>query len=43
MGANQSTGSDGNERPGDGGESTAALKTCYYEILGVERQATEEQ
>jgi hypothetical protein len=39
MGSEQSSGS--NQNDAQGGDGTA-IKTCYYELLGVDRQASEE-
>ncbi|KAL9099412.1 MAG: hypothetical protein Q9163_005084 [Psora crenata] len=43
MGANHSTRSAGSDTRGHGGLSSTTGKTCYYEILGVERLATEDE
>ena len=37
MGAEQSSGRDANSQASD------ALKRCYYEVLGVERSATDDE
>lgn len=39
MGANQSTG----DNPESSRAKSQHAKTCYYELLGVERQASEEE
>ena len=39
MGAYQST----NGRGGDHEEGSGEFNTCYYELLGVDRQATDEE
>ena len=41
MGANQSSGAGGSSRRKD--EAGAEVKTCYYEILGVDGQASEDE
>lgn len=41
MGAEQSSARD-NKAGGQGGEGTK-VKACYYEILGIDRQATEDE
>jgi hypothetical protein len=41
MGAEQSSTRD-NKEGGQGGDETQ-VKACYYEILDVDRQATEEE
>ena len=37
MGAEQSSGRDTSARNGE------AVKTCYYEVLGIDRHATEDE
>jgi DnaJ family protein A protein 5 len=39
MGAEQSSPRTGKAEP----SSSAVRKTCYYELLGIERQATEDE
>ncbi|KAL9129733.1 MAG: hypothetical protein Q9217_001891 [Psora testacea] len=43
MGANQSTDSGASNTPGHGRQNSPELKKCYYELLGIERQATEDE
>ncbi len=46
MGANQSSdtgGSNGFEGGGEGRRGAEEVKTCYYELLGVGRQASEDE
>ncbi len=43
MGANQSTHDPGGEGEGGRKRQTVVMKTCYYELLGIGRQATEEE
>lgn len=44
MGANQSANADGSSGAEDGSEKQAAqVKTCYYQLFGVERQASDEE
>ncbi|KAI9707263.1 MAG: hypothetical protein M1836_000223 [Candelina mexicana] len=43
MGANQSTHGSGGEGDGARERRTGVMKTCYYELLGIERRATEEE
>ena len=43
MGANQSYDTGGSHGPRGGGRSGGKVKTCYYEVLGVDRQATEDE
>lgn len=44
MGANQSSDAGGSSKP-ERGERQAPdeLKTCYYELLGIDRQASEDE
>lgn len=41
MGANQS--SDAGRSSGNGGEAARELKICYYELLEIDRQASEDE
>ena len=41
MGANQS--SDAGDNNGPGPRAPAEVKTCYYEVLGINRQASEDE
>ena len=41
MGANQSSDTGGSSGPGEG--AAGEVKTCYYELLGIERQASEDE
>lgn len=43
MGANQSYDSGRSNGHTGGGRSSGTMKTCYYEVLGVDRQATEDE
>ncbi|CAF9943261.1 MAG: hypothetical protein ALECFALPRED_010930 [Alectoria fallacina] len=44
MGANQSSNAGGSNTPGGGGRrATGEVKTCYYELLGIDRQASEDE
>jgi len=43
MGANQSYDTGGSNDSRRSGQSSGAVKTCYYEVLGVDRQATEDE
>lgn len=43
MGANQSHDAGGSHGSRESGRSSGTVKTCYYELLGVDRQATEDE
>ena len=44
MGANQSSGAGGSNGSGGGAmRGTQEVKTCYYKLLGVDRQASEDE
>ena len=44
MGANQSSTNGRDDRDGPSADgSTSVVKTCYYELLDVDRQATDEE
>ncbi|KAI9822918.1 MAG: hypothetical protein M1832_002943 [Thelocarpon impressellum] len=43
MGANQSSSGADGARRGGGQRAGGEVKACYYELLGIERQATEEE
>lgn len=44
MGANQSSSAnDSSGAKNAPGKRPAEMKTCYYELLGIERQASDEQ
>lgn len=44
MGANQSAGTGSGRKTEAGGQPGAGdVKICYYELLGIDRQASEEE
>ena len=44
MGANQSSGAHGGDDSGVGGrKSTQEVKTCYYGLLNLDRQASDDE
>ncbi len=44
MGANQSSDTGGSSGPGGRGRGPAGeVKICYYELLGIDRQASDDE